>query len=1345
MKQVWRRIIFVALALALMLPLMPQMAKAGTFAYDYVMTTKGTTVYTDTTRKKTLMEVPQGYVMSVRGADAAMYRVSIVPTNYNGTKNSILAVEGYINRADTRVMTDYETEAFNIFPYQPKGEMVDTCTVRIGYIADNKGNVNVREEPSVDADTVRTEFSMDGSINSYSKTKFIILGGIVDGFYKVRVGSKVGYIKSDFVVPIAATGGYLYSDEKAVLKSADASDAIGSVKLSGTTNVYRTPYAGSYTESFTTLKAGTYDVYGVRYYGVDNIYTSYIVKTASGMGYVTGSASISKEGSMSVYGNMDGSMSPNLQPKKVTINSKNPKLLTMIAGKDGKLIQGIAGGATGMAEMNGSKITMVPVKVECYGIKEGTAGNTFYMIKYDDGNYYWIYSINATLEGDPTPSPTAKSTVDPSKLEEGYISVTATDGVKVRAEASESADVLGTASKNTEMYFVAKKDVSGKNWYNVVYGDAFGWVCGDDVSKPYTKDTPVVTATPAPTATAAPMYVTTKIAKVVVRPGKFEPDVDGTPIVTIDAIGSKIYPYTGEAKVNGKVYYGVNVDGKQGWIMAKYARICNKDGTNYASTPSPTPYGWTPVPDSFNYVKTIDNSVNIRKTPSTTGTVLMTVSKQNTVLPYYSTTSGDGKNWYYVKTAANTFGYIRADWVTICDKDGNAISGPVTPVPTYSPYITPVPVGGNYVKTTDVKVNIREQTSTASKALDQVPTKGTILPYYASSVLGTTTWYQVSYNGKVGWMTGKFCLPCDASGNPIYGPIITTSPVYPTWAPTSAPVSGNYVTTTATYVNLRKSASITSKSLRQIPKTGTTLRYTKTTKSAGVTWYYVSYGGDQGWVHGGFVKVSGGGGGNTTPTPSYTEVESTGTVKTTAVRLNVRNSCEVIETNVVTQIPNAGTTVPYYKVANANGTIWYYISYNGRLGWVMGNYCTPVSSGIDYTYGYLMTTNEVNLRASASTASAVEAVVSKGHVFTWDQVMQVGNENWYRVVFNNKYVWVLGTYTQQMTQAEYQAYISGGTVTPAPVVQSGYVTTKVKNVYIRKWSDVTKTHTELIKEAGTTRAFTEAKRVGAYTYYRIGTDECLRSDVVYVSSTPEHNYTTLKLGDNGVAVSNLVYALRQKGFYTGADTSTYTTEVKAAVEAYQNSKGLLADGIASPNLQVMIFEQSSEGSTVTRTSSTTGRTIQLYTAEKVDWSLSSTNTLWADNGVNMVYDLNSGEVWAAKREYPASSGQYHWDVEPLTAADSNAFLRMYGVSSTSQINSTNHYQRRPCLVTIGTRTFAVSMYGVPHGDQTILENNFNGQVCLHCMNSRTHGTGNIDADHQDAINRAWLNSPSGHK
>ena len=237
----------------------------------------------------------------------------------------------------------------------------------------------------------------------------------------------------------------------------------------------------------------------------------------------------------------------------------------------------------------------------------------------------------------------------------------------------------------------------------------------------------------------------------------------------------------------------------------------------------------------------------------------------------------------------------------------------------------------------------------------------------------------------------------------------------------------------------------------------------------------------------------------------------------------------------------------------------------------------------------------------------------------------------------------------------------------------------------------------------------------------------------------EASYNTLKTGSTGQAVKNLVTELINQGYYTGSVTNKYTTAVAAAVKAFQQAKGLSADGIAGAATQHKLF-----GTVPVGSGDTSNLTMTLYPAEKIDWYTGGINELWARGSNYKVYDVKTGIVWWAHRW----AGGLHVDAEPLTAADTARLCKCYGVSSSTEIASRNLYQRRPLLVTIGTRTFACSLYGVPHnypeGD-TISTNDFKGQVCIHFTNSKTHDSKKVDSGHEAAIEYAWENAPNGHR
>ncbi|MER2057117.1 MAG: hypothetical protein ABTB30_17665, partial [Clostridia bacterium] len=173
------------------------------------------------------------------------------------------------------------------------------------------------------------------------------------------------------------------------------------------------------------------------------------------------------------------------------------------------------------------------------------------------------------------------------------------------------------------------------------------------------------------------------------------------------------------------------------------------------------------------------------------------------------------------------------------------------------------------------------------------------------------------------------------------------------------------------------------------------------------------------------------------------------------------------------------------------------------------------------------------------------------------------------------------------------------------------------------------------------------------------------------------------------------------------------------------------DGIAGSKTQHKLFNTVEPGK-----GNHSNLGFDMYPVEMIDWWTGGINELWTRGSNYKVYDVKTGKVWWAHRW----AGGYHVDAEPLTAADTAVLCQIYGVSSADEITEKTHWQRRPCLVTIGTRTFACSLYGVPHnypeGD-TISDNAFKGQLCLHFTNSKTHNGKSVDTNHQKAIQEAY--------
>ncbi len=799
-------------------------------------------------------------------------------------------------------------------------------------------------------------------------------------------------------------------------------------------------------------------------------------------------------------------------------------------------------------------------------------------------------------------------------------------------------------------------------------------------------------------------------------------------------------------------WYRVRYNGVVGYIQAPFIRVITTGG---AVTQNPSGGA------NYGYVRLILSSANLRVSPG--GRVATRWENPGETLAVVGPTQrAEGYIWYPVYYSGKTY-YVRADCVELV---GSPNPGTATATPA------PASVVG-YVRTTEHNVNLRLRPF--GETIQQVP-KGQVVPCLAPVTnSGGFGWYYVQVGNVRGYLRGDCVKVCNADGSDLN--VATVPPAETT--------AYGYVQITAQNTNLRNKPA--GSSMEQLKK-GTIVPMTgQPVKSGAYTWYPVrSTTGRSGYVRGdcavrcnadGSAWVDDG----TTPvpgTPVNPPVQSGyGYVMITAPKTNLRKTAggtTIAQLDAKTVWPMRGNTV------TAKGYVWYPITVNGQNGFVRNDcvyqltaeqvqaYLTTgalptVTDGTNTTVQYVITTmDSVNLRASASKDATALFNVPLGTVMAYNTVQTVGGAPWYRVIYQNTEVWVLGSCVRVMSTVEYQQWLATQPVaTPQPEVIKGYLRTTASGVNLRSTAAGSKILRRIDK--GVILPYLrDPESAKGYNWYYVRTADnvygYLRDDFIELtnadgstaitpppqvttnpSSGQEATYKTLRRGSKGTAVKNMVTELKKLGYYTGAITSTFTSAVEAAVKLFQQVNGLVVDGIAGPNTLHKLY-----GTVPVGQGNFTNLDMTLYPAEKIDWYTGGIQQLWAKGANFKVYDVKTGIVWWAHRW----SGGSHVDAEPLTAADTSRLCKMYGVSSADEITSKKHWQRRPSLVTIGSRTFACSLYGVPHnypdGD-TISTNNFKGQLCIHFTNSKTHGTNHVDSYHQEAIQYAWEHAPNGHK
>ncbi len=724
------------------------------------------------------------------------------------------------------------------------------------------------------------------------------------------------------------------------------------------------------------------------------------------------------------------------------------------------------------------------------------------------------------------------------------------------------------------------------------------------------------------------------------------------------------------------------------------------------------------------YIKTTKKGVNIRKAAGS-DTVLTGPMKDkipvNTVLEYYEgpvSASYEGKmyNWVLVNHQG-IIGYVRSDCYTYCDADGKEVTPPAVVAPTAQPGPSPMPGQQGTVKTNVGAVNLRDD---KLEFIRRIPQKGTEFPYYSYKIAPwdgkDAIWFQVydSVTKGYGYILSDFVDVTPGTGG--------TAP-----SPTAAPVSTGYVATSIDYVWIRNAPKGDAGTNGKVQKAYTVLTQTGAkVESSPYDWY-----------------------------PIMTKDGTQGYIRSDCITELAQWQVDYYKANGTCPTPTPAPATP--RPGNSD----HLITTDGSL-WVRK---TPSSK--------------------SETLNTADTQLSKDYVTKFYSTEKVGSVTWYEIEYGNTYGWLHGDYVRVLSNAEYDAWqgtqpTPTPTPTPTPLPDpsnfSDLAITTTTKVKLRAKATINSKELTMFYNA-----YTELEYLGKYelekstgTYWfnvkRGNLSGWMHGDYVRVLTKEEKTmyelagdpdapreatYRNLSVGSTGEDVQALQDELVKQG-YLAAEyaTGTYQTATKEAVEAFQKDKKLTVDGVAGENTQHALFGTVPEGYY-------TGSTVNpvLYPVEKSDWFKGEINSIWK-RGLNaIVTDVYTGISFRAQRLY----GDNHVDAEPATTADTEAYCRIFKVSTPQEIEDREaelqSYKRRPLWVTIGTRTFCGSLYGVPHnadGDR-IPDNNFVGQFCIHFTNSMTHGDddspAHVDTDsgkngyfgHQSAIEYAYKNSQSGQK
>ena len=414
------------------------------------------------------------------------------------------------------------------------------------------------------------------------------------------------------------------------------------------------------------------------------------------------------------------------------------------------------------------------------------------------------------------------------------------------------------------------------------------------------------------------------------------------------------------------------------------------------------------------------------------------------------------------------------------------------------------------------------------------------------------------------------------------------------------------------------------------------------------------------------------------------------------------------------------TNMGYTK--DANGAIWYRVSYNGITGYVHGNYVAPVLSGssdknsadsLRENVGLALTVNTDNvyIRTGAGPENPTIDRLAKGSIVVPTEAVQ-GSDGltWYKITYNGTNAYI-----------RYD-YVSGGTSNGGSL--SGNAAIRLNSTNLRSGAGMSfQVVARLKKNAVVTILSTSTDSEGTIWYRITSADKSgyVRGDMLRSLTNDESadlingvigSYKVLKVGSRGSEVTALQQALINKGFLgQGEADGIYGSKTMAAVKAFQTANSLTANGIADATTQAKLYGKGNAGDMK-------GNVFSL------DWFADGYTLINAFPNIS-VYDCNTGETWNAKY----INGKNHADVIPASATDAQ-LLTAYSI--------TGSYVRRPCIITINGTKYAGSMYAVGHGTTNYCSW-FSGVMCIHFTGSKTHTSGRVDADHQKAIQSVLTN------
>ena len=405
----------------------------------------------------------------------------------------------------------------------------------------------------------------------------------------------------------------------------------------------------------------------------------------------------------------------------------------------------------------------------------------------------------------------------------------------------------------------------------------------EPTATPTAEPTATPTATPTAEPTATPTVAPTEVPAIYTGYALTTTNVairsqvnGGDETILRLADMKELVMISGQEFANGSTWSLVTtLDGSSGYIPDANLRHINNEEAQYyidlwndahataipTNVPTPTPTAApTQVPAQYAGYALTTNTVALRTEISTADeTILRTLQKSELVM-VTGQSYANGESWSLSTTLDNVSGYIPDGSLRRINNEEAAYYLDLwakehpTATPTMAP-VTPEPAKiSGYAYTVGDDVYFRHQATSMASIID-VLSKDVVVYVRDQDYQSGEAWHVVQYDGQWGYIRADMLRMMSVQEENAYLDSLTTPEPTPeaTIAPPSPNSLSSYGYVNDSSVNFRKEPNTSSSRIRQLKQYAFCL-VLGTTEIDGVTWYRVSYGGQEGYVHGKYFK-----------------------------------------------------------------------------------------------------------------------------------------------------------------------------------------------------------------------------------------------------------------------------------------------------------------------------------------------------------------------------------------------------------------------------------------------------------------------------------------------------------